>query len=585
MNNENGNRLLDKSRRILFIGVSICLILLLSIGVSYSMWRQTLVGTSSIIATTDCFDVSITSEENAISLGDEAIVDADYKGIALTPYTFTIKNKCNVNATYSVNLILFSTTDSEGTDKTLDEQYVKTFLQGNNKEVLSMVNKLDSLSNDVMVNDMKITASNLKSGYVLTSDVIGANEEVTYNLNLWIDNSSEEELSSNLINDKVFNAKIYIKSEPTTSSSTTTTLTPSTYVLNSRIVINNRNKGELTSTLLAETVTDDNSGLYESADDYGTSYVFRGTKTKTNNHVIFGDYCYQIIRINGDGSIRIMYNGTPTDGACTTDNEIIGIGTYNDDSEEPMYVGYMYGTDQSSATASEEAYDLANANTNNSNIKAKIDDWYKTNFVDKNTDLAELIVDTGFCNDRSVEAPNSYVQNDWIGETVESYGSTTDGGGCLTDKYTFYGGWNRVFREDLTSSINPTLKCKQNNDYFTKSTVSTTTGITGNSKLTYPVATVTADELMLSGLYYYSVSDNSNVWTISTGWNYWSLSPAYYSAAVGYSSVFLVGEDGLGEDLLMENTNGFRPVFNLSSEAKIYEGEGSTEEPFLVQTN
>ena len=39
----------------------------------------------------------------------------------------------------------------------------------------------------------------------------------------------------------------------------------------------------------------------------GTSYYWRGAVT--NNYVKFGGFCWRIVRINGDGSIRLIYDG------------------------------------------------------------------------------------------------------------------------------------------------------------------------------------------------------------------------------------------------------------------------------------
>ena len=57
-----------------------------------------------------------------------------------------------------------------------------------------------------------------------------------------------------------------------------------------------------------------NEGLFKTQDDLGTSYYFRGAVD--NNWVKFGkdssgkDIYWRIIRINGDGSIRMIYTGT-----------------------------------------------------------------------------------------------------------------------------------------------------------------------------------------------------------------------------------------------------------------------------------
>ena len=48
-------------------------------------------------------------------------------------------------------------------------------------------------------------------------------------------------------------------------------------------------------------------GLYKTSDSYGTSYYFRGAVD--NNWLYFAGFYWRIIRINGDGSIRLIYTG------------------------------------------------------------------------------------------------------------------------------------------------------------------------------------------------------------------------------------------------------------------------------------
>lgn len=51
-----------------------------------------------------------------------------------------------------------------------------------------------------------------------------------------------------------------------------------------------------------------NEGMYSASDNYGTSYYYRGAVD--NNWVRFANFYWRIIRINGDGSIRMIYAGT-----------------------------------------------------------------------------------------------------------------------------------------------------------------------------------------------------------------------------------------------------------------------------------
>ena len=93
-------------------------------------------------------------------------------------------------------------------------------------------------------------------------------------------------------------------------------------------------------------------GLYSAEDDWGTSYFYRGAVT--NNNVYFAGSYWKILRTNGDGSIRLIYNGDST--TSTNNNASINKATYTyskkapDNSllatarlSDPTYVGYMYG--------------------------------------------------------------------------------------------------------------------------------------------------------------------------------------------------------------------------------------------------
>lgn len=50
-----------------------------------------------------------------------------------------------------------------------------------------------------------------------------------------------------------------------------------------------------------------NEGLIKESDDLGTSYYFRGAVT--NNYFQIGDTMWRIVRINGDGTVRLVLNG------------------------------------------------------------------------------------------------------------------------------------------------------------------------------------------------------------------------------------------------------------------------------------
>ena len=137
----------------------------------------------------------------------------------------------------------------------------------------------------------------------------------------------------------------------------------------------------------------ENSLLFMAPDAYGTSYYYRGNVQ--NNYVKFANFYWRIVRINGDGSVRIIYDGTVAhaNGEESTDRTI-GNSKYNYSDIDNAYAGYMYGTPGSST------YEETHANVNDSEIKKYIDTWYENNI--KTSKYENYLVDNVFCNNRSI---------------------------------------------------------------------------------------------------------------------------------------------------------------------------------------
>jgi len=137
-------------------------------------------------------------------------------------------------------------------------------------------------------------------------------------------------------------------------------------------------------------------------DDYGTSYYFRGAVE--NNYVKFGkdaenrDMWWRIIRFNGDGSVRMQYDGVGTLGVNTYTRgfALSNQQQWNINSDDAKYVGWMYGGTKGTASTSKVQ---AHTNQTNSDIKTAVEAWYKSNIVD--TGYSNYVHDAIFCNDRS----------------------------------------------------------------------------------------------------------------------------------------------------------------------------------------
>lgn len=71
------------------------------------------------------------------------------------------------------------------------------------------------------------------------------------------------------------------------------------------ILKNNEPKTEST-TKIGEEISSGDEGLIEATDDYGTFYYFRGSVQ--NNYVSFANQLWRIVKINSDGSIKLVLN-------------------------------------------------------------------------------------------------------------------------------------------------------------------------------------------------------------------------------------------------------------------------------------
>ena len=86
---------------------------------------------------------------------------------------------------------------------------------------------------------------------------------------------------------------------------------------------------------------DSEIGLYAASDADGSSYYYRGNVK--NNYVSFAGFIWRIVRVNGNGSVRMIYAGTsPTATGSATS---IGTSAFNSRRDDPTFVGYMYGND------------------------------------------------------------------------------------------------------------------------------------------------------------------------------------------------------------------------------------------------
>lgn len=88
--------------------------------------------------------------------------------------------------------------------------------------------------------------------------------------------------------------------------------------------------------------------MFSKNDDYGNSYYYRGAVD--GNIVKFGNYYWKVIRINGDGTIRMIFYGSSPNSVSSSDKVLTSFNYPKDGNNsqiyDPTYLGLMYNDDE-----------------------------------------------------------------------------------------------------------------------------------------------------------------------------------------------------------------------------------------------
>ena len=575
------------------------------LGVSYALLTKNIIGGSNKVVY-KIGDLEVKLDESGskdISLTN-ATPQEDSEGLANESYSFSIVNNATTDLKYTI--YLEDDTDAKnkcGTDCELVPYKFIRYNLANDSESL----KTDSLSS---------------SSNELYTGAISRKSTDKFNLRIWLSIDADNTAMSKYYFGKL---KVVInQGDDYCIRNGFNTLSDCMLVMN-----NHETSVESAKTNInakgtpdfSKTATTD-EGLFMSEDDDGASYYYRGAVK--NNYVSFAGFIWRIIRRNGDGSIRMIYSGKkPSD---ADEKTTIGKSQYNNKYWDSTYAGYKYnekfslhedngtttynwftnttkysfGTgytfdestkkftltgdiqqltwkDNHDEIVSNNLYSCLNTSCNvvykiigysndtnmivqpisyssdsyadavtnniNSNMKNTLDTWYKNNLIS----YASYIADEIFCNDRS----------------------TSSGSGYLVTPTIIYGAYERLYEKKT-----PSLKCAQDNDKFKVSNTS--------AKLDYPIALITADEVALAGAVFNMA--NSNYYLYS-GQYYWTMSPSIFESYSSHACVWRLNPSGSlnywgGVSPLI----GTRPVINLKSDVKITKGDGTSLNPYVVQS-
>ena len=382
---------------------------------------------------------------------------------------------------------------------------------------------------------------------------------------------------------------------------------------------------------------DSEIGLYASSDNDGSTYYYRGNVK--NNYVSFAGYIWRIVRVNGNGSVRMIYSGKST--SDTGSSVTIGNSAYNSKNYDPTYVGYMYSEDFALNTDSNSATGYYNFNEN-------VRYYFGTGYVfDEASKTFHLSGDTIFgtweeVHDQAISQypytcfstsstgsctvmknvtrySNPYtatvklISNNSISYEATLNNTTSSTIKGVLDTWYFNNILNKtdssgksyasylsdeVFCSDRSLSSGsgyllsptstygayrriyqqkvPTLQCSQDVDKFTVSDTK------GNGKLTYPIGLLTIDEASMAGGLYNSVNTQ---YYLYTGQAYWTMSPSYFASSFAAARVWHVPSTGLLSHWNSPSTSlGVRPVVNLSADVLISGGDGTSQNPYVIMS-
>ena len=521
------------------------------------------------ITTYNCLDISIEGE-NELNLTN-AYPIKDEEGVLQAPYLFTIKNNCD----HYVGVDLGVEYQEEST---ISPSEVKATL---NKPSEGIMPQILSNYNLVQATDGETGLPTENAKYIMVHEGLPAGDSQTFEYRMWLDYSVENLSTSDKLKVKIVaigTVKTEEEAPKNWYSSEGNTLLA---------VLRNNNSVRKPLTKPGNAINLESESVLASAqDDYGTSYYYRGNVK--NNYVTFADKCWRIVRIDGNGNIKLwLWNNNGTD--CTTNaarSSAFNAGSvkYNKDAggtgnlyQTASSVGFMYGKPDSTEVFTDNNTG-AQDNITDSTILTALKTWYDNTFDTANTtDYTDLLADVIWCGDKSFYSGPGYAQS-------------TD-----TNKVdTYFNAYKRLTQNPKS----PSLVCPDNS--FSISGVTYNVGkvskytaqdtINGNGMLKtaiagtdpteykyYKIGLITADEAVYAGGVY---AVANSYYYLYTGSHYWTMSPSYFYGSNAYvwyvSSMSVLGLN------IVSGGYGLRPAIALDKSVTISSGNGTINNPYVI---
>ena len=657
--------MIKKYRKRMLILACLLLVTVLLAGVSYAVFNSYASQNSTNTLAATCIELEF-SGEDSVNLTNAYPISAS-EGLKTTPYRFKIKNKCKNYLEYMVIASVINVTNP------LDSKYVKVNLSGDNEMNSVALSSLKSIQTPASLSGYSIKENYvLKDGDGILKDeernfefrmwLDGDNEETwtseqveskNYQVKISVIGTVKTEPKDDLYIAALIDGEESL-TFPTTGDYTatvnctregkkvdasesikwtgtkwalTTTITDGNTRCNVEFespptwekpktgtllaAIKNGNTVKTPTTTPGTAISSSSEKILAStADDYGTSYYFRGAVT--NNFVEYANMCWRIVRVTGNGAIKLVlynYNGltdsnnTPSSSTpCNATGNNYAFARYeneklpsdfNASTGDNADIGYMHGTsgcsDEYSGTESScinnggtwtasTSYTTAHTNNNASTILTNLNKWY-TNVLSKQSGFHDnQLADTIWCNDKNVITDTTFNPGSYI--LGVNYGAGSN--------INYYASSKRLLNATSLSSggTGPSLICPNDNNggKLSKFTVSDTEHGNGALKDYAKIGLLTADEIAFAGGVYGTDTANSTYYLYQNSTSYWAwtLSPYAYSK---YAYNFVIGGGG---SLFFQDTSYtlyggvIRPSLSLISNIKISSGTGTATNPYKV---
>ncbi len=523
---------MNRTKKIYFLAAFVMIIGCYALNKSYSLFVAT-EEQEAVTSKVPILESSISMPTITLSSNEECLIKQTINNTSEVPINYSLSS---TGTNYEIKVVDDSTNTALGLVEASTTKDIYLYLKNTSTEentiTFNLNKKYTTLNNDL--------TSNITDTYTVKSYA----NPYAYNTEL---------LSYNIINNYI-TSDLYtgtIPEDKTLSINEVKNL----FSENTKVALPVGNTGAIT---LPEVATFNNEteekGLFQDSDDYGITYFYRGAST--NNYVNFAGFLWRIVRINGDGSIRIIKDEIYTD-----------LVVYNYQSSASIYgnIGYMY-SEGGSATN----YDSHHKNVKDSNIKKNIDSWYKTNIEDKG--YGKYLSDSIFCADKTLASYD--IGSGYSGHQNSTYSSTER----LNNKKPTFKCGNNENEINNNASIYSRYTVEIQNLPNEKQT---------NGDLTYPIGLLTADEAMFAGTILPSMNAQNNLFYLhkqtewSQGWA--TMSPAIFDTVSG-AEIYSISSSGIIEMHAANLSSGFgvRPVINLKP-STLVSGNGTESDPYLVK--